>query len=172
MLKVLKVDNYHAENHNKKFRRGFIIPIPRHKGSVLNVTDTDALDHEKLADEFVALKDSQINDILLEMGINDRESYDEMFNFIRGFKNKYNAKKDVYPSSRKDYLIYEEDTIAYDVKSNFGQGSFVIYREEDRSRRFYIEPETERIVFEYANLGWRLQPAPKDPHIANEPSFF
>ena len=174
MIKVLKVDDYSADKHNSNFRRGFIIPISgsKYRYSVLNVTDSDSkVDHEKIADNFIYAKDEQIKDFVISMGINDEETFNDMFNFIKNLQKGYEKDKTKYPSSRKDYLIYEKDTIAYDSNSNFGQGSFIIFRDGDKQRRFYIDPFVEKIVYGYAMKNWGLQKAPKDPQKADYEEF-
>ena len=172
MVKVFKYENYDASKHNYNFRRGFIIPISRN--DVINVTtdNKQRLDHEKIADDFIALTDEEIKDVVSSMELNDENESKDMFETIKGFKIRYEKKKSDYPTSRKDFLIYEEDTIAYDSHSDFGQGSFIIFREEDKRQRFYVNPTTERIAYNYANNGWRVKYAPKDPKLGNEPEMF
>lgn len=174
MIKVLKVDDYSVDKHNNSFRRGFIIPISgyKYRNSVLNVTDSDSgIDHEKIADNFIYAKDEQVRDFVLSMGITDEVTFNDMFNFIKNLQIGYEKDKTKYPSSRKDYLIYEKDTIAYDARSSFGQGSFIIFRDEDKQRRFYINPFVEKLVFDYALKNWNLKKAPRDPQKAVDEEF-
>ena len=174
MIKVFKIDDYNVDKHNDKFRRGFIIPLTgyKYRNSVLNVTDSDSkVDHEKIADNFIYATDEQVKEFVLSMGIKDEETFKDIFDFIKGLQNSYQKDKEKYSSSRKDYLIYEQDTIAYDSHSNFGQGAFVIYREQDKQRRFYINPFVEKIVWGYAMKNWKIQKAPKDPQKVVDDEF-
>lgn len=169
MIKLYRISNFDVkQNHLKQFRRGFVIPYPYERGKVLFVADDKHIDHERLADNFIGLSDVQIKDLIMEQGISSPEEFNEVFKIIEGYQKKYKRKEEKYPTSRKDFLVYEEGAVAYDESSAYGK--FVIYR--DTARGFRIDPETERIVAGYMMAGWKAQPAPENSLQASNENFF
>lgn len=156
MLKVFRINDFDATKHHKEqYRRGFVVPYDDIRRKVLFITDGD-LDHERLADNFIAMTDEQIRDVIMEQGIVDENDFNTTFNEIKRLQKGYQKKKETYPTSRKDYLLYEEGAIAYDAKSIYGK--FILYR--DNSRKYSMSRDTENITFGYVMNGWKGKPIP------------
>lgn len=167
MLKVYRINDFNPQkDHVKTCRRGFVIPYSFPPSKVLFVADGD-LDHERLADNFMAMTDEQIAGVIMEQGVQDENDFNMAFREIKRLQEGYKKKKETYPTSRKDYLLYEEGAVAFDSKSLYGK--FVLYR--DNSRRFTISKATERIAFGYQADGWKGEPIPDNPHVAG-PEYF
>lgn len=166
MIKIYRIKDFDArKDHKKEFRRGFILPSKYEFGKVLFVADDKHIDHEKLADNFIALSQEQITNIVNGMGVQSQEEFDKVYNSISTYQKKYKQLKEKYPTSRKDYLIYEEGAVAFDEKAAYGN-KLVIFRDSDRY--FKIDSQTEKILAGYAYMGWKFEPAPEDCQNASE----
>jgi len=169
MLKIFRISDFDARrDHKQEFRRGFVLPSKYEWGKVLFVTDDKHIDHEKLADNFVMLSKEDIDAFVKSQGVQTKEEYDRIFNSIYTYQKKYKELKEKYPTSRKDYLIYEEGAVAFDEKAAYGK-KLVIFRDSDR--HFKIDSQTEKILSGYAHMGWHFEPAPEDALNASSQRF-
>ena len=167
MLKIYKIDNYEPEkDHKFEYRRGYVIPFDQTKQSVLFVTDTDsAISHEKIGDDFVFLKKEAMKDALVDENFKDEEDVKKTVEFIEKIGKDYAERyKDAYPSTRKDYLLYEKNAIAFDESASiiqFGStGRVVQFKYSDRPGFSYKNnPETTRIGWSYVDQRkWGYNP--------------
>ena len=166
-MKVFRIENFDPQrDHKEEFRRGFVIPFKGIKGKVLFVTE-GSLDHERLADKFCTLTDEQIKETIMEQGIENEEDFNSAFLAIEKIREDYNQLKTKYPSSRKDFLLYEEDAIAFDSASYFGKS--ILYRDSGAS--FRISKETEKIAYGYMMNKWKGKAVPDNPLVADSGEF-
>jgi hypothetical protein len=169
MIKIYRISDYDArKDHKSEFRRGFVLPSKYEWGKVLFVVDDKHIDHERLADNLVALSREEIDEIVIGMGVQTQEEYQNACKSILAYQKKYKELKEKYPVSRKDYLIYEEGAVAFDEKGAYGK-KFVIFR--DSSRHFRIDSQTEKILSGYAAMGWNFEPAPENNLNASNERF-
>lgn len=168
MLKVFRINDFDPKkDHMDQFRRGFVVPFFDIPKKVLFITD-GSLDHERLADNFIAMTDEQITQVIMEQGIQDENDFNTSFNEIKRLQKRYEKKKETYPTSRKDFLLYEEGAVAFDAQSVYGK--FVLYR--DNSKRYTMGHDTERIAFGYIMNKWKGQPIPDNCQKAESNPFY
>ena len=170
MLKIFRCRDFQVKDLTRSGpRRGFVIPIPRDLDSVLLVADTDAaVNHEALGDKFVALNDEELLAALEGQSFASQEDFLMVVDTVKRLQQTYKKYEEEYPTSRKDFLIYEENTVAFDARSPFGK--FILYR--DNSRKYSISRRTEKIVCDFMMNNWKAEPVPEDSKCADQTRFF
>ena len=169
MIKIFRCKNFQVSDLTRSGpRRGFVIPIPRDLDSVLVVADTEAsVNHEALGDKFVALSEDELLMALQGQSFDSQEDFLMVVGTCKRLQENYKKYEEEYPTSRKDFLIYEENTVAFDARSPFGK--FILYR--DNSRKYSISRRTEKIVCDFMMNNWKAEPVPEDSKCAQTKFF-
>ena len=169
MIKIFRCKNFQVKDLSSSGpRRGFVIPIPRDLESVLVIADTEpAVNHEGLGDNFVALTEDELLMALQGQTFDSQEDFLMVVDTCKRLQENYKKYEEEYPTSRKDFLIYEENTVAFDARSPFGK--FILYR--DNSRKYSISRRTEKIVCDFMMNNWKAEPVPEDSKCAQTRYF-
>ena len=170
MIKVITLKSFNAvELTNRGPRRGFIVPFIGPGDDCVMIADTDkSANHETIADDFIALKENELFDAIKEQENITPEEKEKTYNFCLGLQKEYKRYEKEYPTSRKDFLLYEDGAVAFDASSPFGK--FILYR--DSSRGFSISRRTDNIVCEFLNNRWKGEPIPENNKCAGQQRFF
>ena len=165
MLQIKITDSFKAGDLERAgIRRGFIIPYLDGTKKVAIVIDNEkSVDHEKSADDFVYASVDKILEIIKKYNPELDDAEIQKFMSLYGkIKNDYennDKNKKEYESSRKDYLLYEKGSVAFDFKPGYSR-RYIIYRGSGKG--YYIPGETNEIIMDFLKLGFEEQPAPPE----------
>ena len=171
MLQIKFVDGFNAVDLvRENIRRGFVIPIRGCFDKTLIVINKDfSIDHDKVADDFIKLSDENLLKVLMSCNPNiSAEDLKRSIWMCEQISDGYKEKKEEYPASRKDYLIYEEGAVCFDQKPGYSN-KYIMYRGDGKG--YYMSKQTDKVACSFLMAGFKEVLAPEDSKNAG-PVFF
>ena len=162
MIQVRFIKDFNAADLNRtNLRRGFVIPFRSAYNKALIITDNDnAMDHEYIADDFVKLSSDETLQSLLRNNPHIlNEDLQKSLLICEQIRNGYREKEEEYPTSRKDYLIYEEASVCFDQRPGYSN-KYIMYRTSGKG--YTLPDETDKIACSFLMAGFKESIAPED----------
>lgn len=171
MIQIKFVNNFNAADLvRSNIRRGFVIPITGAIDKSLVLINNDfSIDHDRVADEFVKLSEEELRQNLKTYTPNISESdLEKSVWMCNKMINGYKEKQEEYPTSRKDYLLYENGVVAFDQKPGYST-RYILYRGDGKG--YFLPKSTDKIACSFLMAGFKEMLTPEDSKVAG-PTLF